>query len=65
MASGNLIWIVGNKQRGVSVKKLNYKRPLWRVGIWKKGSLFEVHDFLSRSEATEYARDRKRLKWYD
>ena len=60
----DLIWISGDKEKGISVKKLNYKTPVWRVGIWKKGTLYEVHHFPSRSEAVEYAKDRKRLKWY-
>ncbi len=36
-----IIWIYGNKQKGVSVKLMRWARPLWRVSLWKGGRIFK------------------------
>ena len=58
-----MTWVFGNKQKGISVYKLNYKTPSWRVAIWKAGKLYTTYEYDSRIEAMEYAKGRKRIGW--
>ena len=61
-----LIWVAGDKKKGLSVKKMLWgKKPQWRVGVWRGGKLYRVEDYPTRAEAMEYAKDRKRMGWYD
>jgi len=60
-----MTWVFGNKQKGISVYKLNYKTPSWRVAIWNAGRLHATYEYNSRTEAMEYAKSRKRIGWID
>ena len=44
-------WLWGNTKRGVSLYRLNYKTPQWRVAFWKNGRLFRTEDYLTKGEA--------------
>ena len=49
--SGKMTWLGGNKKRGVSLYKLNYKKPQWRVAFWKNGRLYRTEEYPTKSEA--------------
>lgn len=46
-----IIWIYGNKQKGVSVQLMRWARPLWRVSLWKGGRIFKTEEYEKRAEA--------------
>lgn len=49
--TGNMIWVAGDKKKGVSVYKLHYKTPQWRIGLWRNGKLYRTVDYDTREEA--------------
>jgi len=55
----DIIWIAGDKRKGLSIKKLNYKKPLWRVGIWRGGRMHRTEEFMTQQEALQEALSRK------
>ncbi len=58
-------FVTGNKQKGISVRKLNYKNAIepWRVGFWENGRMVRVTDYSNRKEALSDANYRKRKGW--
>lgn len=56
-------WLWGDRKRGVSVYKLAYKKPQWRVAFWKKGKLYRTEEYPTEAEALRegraYAREVK------
>jgi len=60
-----MIWVAGNKKKGISVYKLHYKTPKWRVGIWRKGRLYRTYEYTNKAEALREARARARIGWFD
>jgi len=58
-----MLWLWGNRQRGVSLYKLYYRTPQWRVAFWKKGRLYRTEEYPTEKEALRegkaYAREVK------
>jgi len=50
-SSVRMTWLWGDKRRGVSVYKLRYRTPQWRVAFWKNGRLYRAEDYPTKSEA--------------
>lgn len=50
------IWIIGNKARGLSLYKLNYKKPQWRLAFWYKNKLYKTEEYPTRTEALREGR---------
>ncbi len=58
-----MTWLYGNKKRGVSLYKLHYKTPQWRVAFWKNGRLYRTEEYPTEKETLRegkaYAREVK------
>ena len=46
-----MAWLWGDKKRGVSLYKLHYRTPQWRVAFWKNGRLYRTEEYPTKSEA--------------
>ena len=61
-----VVWLWGDKKKGVSVHKLNYKPPKWRVVLWLNGERSHTVDYFDRGEALlegrAYVREYKKTK---
>lgn len=51
-----MVWIWGNKKKGVSVYKLSYNTPLWRIGVWVDYRLYRTYEYEKKAEAIREAR---------
>jgi len=44
-------WLWGDKKRGVSLYRLDYQKPQWRVAFWKNGRLYRTEEYPTKGEA--------------
>jgi hypothetical protein len=52
--AGPILWLTGNKRKGVSIRKMDWRgRPFeqYRVSLWYKGRIVLTHEYPSKNEA--------------
>lgn len=69
-----MIWVAGNRKKGVSVSKVRGSRVwregvkrkwAWAVGVWMNGKLVGQPEYYpTKKEALQEAKGRARIGWY-